>query len=646
MKQNLLMSTNSNMNTNISENSPTKSRMKSRTSTMTPNRNLDKSRSREYRDQRNLIDLSNSPSVRTLRKSDGSLHERLFNQAKELKQKLETKKSEMDENFRKKSVPQIHETSKKIERNQDLFSERLYPYHKLNKLDSDSDISFEYAHVATVRSNPLGISGEFDNEDFRNNIDGIFCDDEEIRNLYGNKPSYVKIYRGIKYPKKEKFTFKPTLSKNTQEIMKNLASSSQERIYKKCLSSSLDEINCNKKIVNEKIAENLNKECAFQKTKKKEIDYFNNPPEIKNNRYANELKKSYTSNYYMMDKIKKEKINQNSINISNNLYQKGINLLKKKEKVIEEKKKIDTEQLKKSNIKHNLNSTGSTNIINNTNNTNLIFFNSNNSTINFVSNNNLCRSASSNFASNNINSNIVILSKTKNLNCSSEDYKTQNYSFNSSNLNSISMTPGDSKFKKMKSENIKFDKSEIMDLHSSFGSSFYDKCKKWKDNKEAKNNKIRDDKSLDELKKCSFSPKILKKNIISNEEKSKNKVIGQNNDYVKRRLNSINKMEQEKNYQSKIFGENVKNLKMKITKPQEFNFSQMVSRKCRENLNNAKILHRTESVKDYREKLSTKIFFNQAVFEIEENMENNQDFAQSKSKNMNINLNVNIMMKK
>ena len=109
--------------------------------------------------------------------------------------------------MRRESIPKIHEVSKKIERKADLFSERLYPYHKLCKVDTDPDNSFEYAHVATVMSNPLGISRDNDNDDFTNNIDNIFCDNEEIKNLYGNKPAYVKIYRGIKHPKKQEFSF-------------------------------------------------------------------------------------------------------------------------------------------------------------------------------------------------------------------------------------------------------------------------------------------------------------------------------------------------------------------------------------------------------------------------------------------------------
>jgi len=206
--------------------SPMKNSKKiSRTPNLTPNRDYDNSRSMTYRSNSNFIDLFNSPNTSTIKKNDNNLHERLYLQAKELKEKIDLKQNEFVEKIKRQSVPKILKISKKIERKQDLFPERLYPYHKLNKLDTEEDNSFEYAHVATVRSNPLGMSKEFDNDDFRNNIDSIFCDDEEIKNLYGNKPSYVKIYRGIKHPKKEKFSFKPTLSKNTCKIIKKLEGS-------------------------------------------------------------------------------------------------------------------------------------------------------------------------------------------------------------------------------------------------------------------------------------------------------------------------------------------------------------------------------------------------------------------------------------
>jgi len=234
----LLMTTMTNSLFNISG-SPNK--LSQRKKLSTPNKDLEKSRSITYRSISNYYDISHCPSISSIRKPDSSLHERLYNQAKEIKEKIDIKQNELLEQIKRKSIPKIHQVSKRIERKQELFPERLYPYHKLFKLDTDEDNSFEYAHVATVRSNPMGISGEFDNDDYRNNLDSIFCDDEEIRNLYGNKPSYVKIYRGIKYHKREKYSFKPNLSKKTYQILNNMENSNSKIPLKKQKSGSIEE---------------------------------------------------------------------------------------------------------------------------------------------------------------------------------------------------------------------------------------------------------------------------------------------------------------------------------------------------------------------------------------------------------------------
>lgn len=977
---NQLMTTMSTSGFNISESSPSKisKKKKSRTPNLTPNRDLDKSRSMTYRSTSNFIDLSHSPSISTIKRTDTNLYERLYNQAKELKEKIDNKKNEFLQQLKKESIPKIHETSKKIERKQDLFPERLYPYHKLNKLDTDEDNSgsFEYAHVATVRSNPLGISGEFDNDDFRNNIDSIFCDDEEIKNLYGNKPSFVKIYRGIKHRKKEQFPFKPMLSKNSDRIVKNLESTYAKEITKKSRSNCFDdktnleeygiasrrrscqEFNINRKSLikeNESIvkvdlekestvnsavaaqfisgnnsnnmrntisampafinsrfnnsnnnlididfiyenecftnnnaqADNNNRNfdnvnldnianrnyynknsnvnnpvnshvnnnnsynfnsnnsylnnnnsvlvsAAYKRDnsanladtgdnnkiignykynnnekqgemncdlnnnnnnnykdnndgkknkadsnnnnlnliKKAAPNYFDNPTEKIKSRYEMELKKSYTSNYYNLNKQKAEKINPKSINISNKLYSQGINFMKKKEKITEEKRKADLEDYKNHSFKPNLNITSSTAFANTNNNTNnLNNYNTSNSSVNFASNNlsgfakknsnnentplknnkidNVNNVNNSNMNSNlieaqsalikakvNINSNnskssafTHATNKTASTNYTKNNPKSSN--FYAKNLNSLNNKPS-SRFNNNNSnfnncnnnnnsnskyvnkfsnnsnnnknnnnfnENVKGrsnnfyaskpirnfnhsceenktpntiinnsvlninsninntnnnfynninnsaivqtpvkDNRSCSSLSRSVNSGFYDRSKKWKDNKEQKAEKQREEKTKEELGKCSFSPKIIPKRKNFFEEKFINKKDLNNNnnnisdfnnsfnmpnksDYVTRMQNSYYKKTQEKNFQSKIFGENAKNLKMKITQPQEFNFSQLVSRKCRENFNKARILHRAESVKNYREKLSTNIFFNEAVFEIEENLD-------------------------
>ncbi len=887
--QNPLMTTMSNSLFNISGSSPSKhSKIKSKTPNLTPNRDFDKSRSIQYRSSNNFMDLSNSASISIIKRCDNTLHERLYNQAKELKEKIDYKKNEYLEHIKRESVPKIHEVSKKIERKQELFPERLYPYHKLNKLDTDEDNSFEYAHVATVRSNPLGISDEFDNDNYRNNIDGIFCDDEEIKNLYGNKPSFVKIYRGIKHPKKEKFSFKPMISKNSNKIiekMENNFSSTQN--LKRCKSNkSIDELYTRKRSIEKKDSlKNLNQENSsnnlyklkhknsdadiiyklqrennrkcnnidFTPLKREEstnscgrksgnivdnrnnnlinIDFiyneernndnnfaennnnininiqnkvknvnasidldnnfeiveggknllveYNNVEEILNNfsknnceikaiinpnkfdnpaqriksRYEMELKKSFPSNYYNIQRNKNEKMNPKSVNISEKLYSQGLNFIKKKEKLTEEKIKSEIEEVKKHTFKPKLNNTNSTSI-NKTNNTsNALNYNSSNSSVNFASNNqsalvnknnkklveskpnNKNSSARKNNNSNNISKYSNITHNTNNTASTQSTKKTTNYNLNNinsvnrnnnnifsdknnrlackntninknlnsnmntnntvnsnndlknntildqtnkisnsllskkiQNFNSLSeqyVTPhqtsainttlnnvNSSLFKtpaenrscyKESSINKKLERNQSCDLTNYMNGSFYNKCQKWKEDKDQKAKKMRDNKSKEELDRCSFSPQIIKKSKNFFEEKFRKKDDMNKNNYITRMLSSQQKKEEDKYFQSKIFGENVFKHKMIITKPREFNFSQLVSRKSKENLNKPKFLHRAESVKNYREKLSTKIFFNQAVFEIEENIidnnndNNNFNNTYSKSNNFKIN---------
>ena len=556
-----------------------------------------------------LKEITKSQHNHNTKKSNNKLYERLHNEAKELKEKNEIKQLIINENLIKKSTPKIDEVSQKIDRKQKLFPERLYPFHKLNKVDTDEDILFEYAHVASVRSNPIGISNEFDNEDLKNNLDNIFCDDEEIKNLYGNKPSCVKIYRGIKYFKQEKFPFHPSLNKNTYKIAENLGSS-KESIFKKCLSSSIDE-NFNKY----RTYKNLNfDEKKILKSKEKKIkilNYFENPNLMENNGNKIEKSNSYSINYNLLKKKNDDhKLNTKSIKISHDIYTKGINMLKRKEILTEDKKKSETVEINKLSFSPNINKimkkkseVNSKSFIFNSNNSSTDFFTNNKKNCN----NNLYRSPSTNF--NSLNNFPSKVKKTRKFNFSSEEYKTfHQSSYETSLINSLNLTP-------RKSKSIINEKEKNCD----FNTSFYEKTKKWKENKEAKNLKLKEKKSYEEFIKCSFSPSIIKKQFNFFNEILE--INSPENLYVTRRLNSIEKQEKNKTYQNKIFIENAKVGKIKITKPQEFNFNQLSSRKCKENSNKAKILHRAESVKNYRDMLNTNFFFKQAIYEIEENIE-------------------------
>ena len=772
MKQNPLLTTMSTSMFNFTDNTSKNLKRKNSTNTRhspSPNRQNDNSRSISMRSS-HLMDLSRSPSASMI-KRDNSLYNRLYNQAKELKEKIETKKNEFIDNMRRESIPKIHEVSKKIERKADLFSERLYPYHKLCKVDTDPDNSFEYAHVATVMSNPLGISRDNDNDDFTNNIDNIFCDNEEIKNLYGNKPAYVKIYRGIKHPKKQEFSFKPTLTKNTNRIIEEMKNASIEMPLRKTTMdnrSNISRNNNNSSIINNNdnsnftneirngnlidlTADNINNNNKFngennykendnsqslnfsnlnefspikkQKNDKKIKNYYNtndnnpykyihklknnggnpensdscnqmniysmnespikerkikqNPVENIKNRFKMELKKSYATNIYGSNPIKKERINQKSINISNKLYNEGLNSLKKKEKINEEKIQEDLMEYKKHSFKPNVSNSNNPqfqktesdngrSINKNKNQENLLLkksstFQNNNKSLFKSTNNNNNPSKSQNKTSqnffrkininnnNNKNNNKNITNQYSNTQISSNrekrDFsnsisnKVTNY--NTKNSNSISNFNSINSSLRPKIEQQNADNSS---LYKTSNGSFYDKCRKWKENKDTKANYLREEKLKDEHKKCSFSPMISKSKKFFEEKLNfkEESPTRSNNEYVNKSKNFLTQKEQEKIIQSKIFGEISKSKKI-ITKPQEPNFSKLVSRKSNNNTNNAKIMHRAESVKNYRDKLSTNIFFKKNVYEVEENIDNKTLFESDKNKNMNINLNVNIM---
>jgi hypothetical protein len=310
----------------ISESSASKlSNSKTRYQSISPNAFFsDNSRSASFKTNSKFnLDLiaPQTLNISTIKKQDQTLHERLHCEAKELKDKLSQKKNEVLQRLMRKSIPKIQKISQQIERKQDLFGERLYPYHKLSKIERNEEdsISFEYAHVATVRSNPIGISGEFDNDDFRNNIDNIFCDDEEIKNLYGNKPSFVKIYRGIKYPKREKYTFKPTISKNTCRILEKMEkgeAASQQ--FKKSVSSLVNDNGRNK--VNKNSYEFF-EDLKLDGNKKFYRESFKNKKKIEiglvKGKSDDAIKYEYTSELGQVDAVNKKNLIRNDPEIKN-----------------------------------------------------------------------------------------------------------------------------------------------------------------------------------------------------------------------------------------------------------------------------------------------------------------------------------------
>lgn len=742
---------------------------------------------------------------------------KLYSQAQDFKLRLEEKRMEVIENLKKKSIPKILNFSKKIQRNANLFPERLYPYHKIaqeDKDNSESDKEYEYAHVATVRSNPLGISGEYENEEFKNNIDNIFHDNEELKILYGNKPEYIKYYRMKKNLKKEKFSFKPEISKrNSKSLEYSMKRSEEKKRNKNSNSNSpkkkINEYNfnsnsnpknifmVNKSNIKNKISEYdekneiylRNKALKFpiEKNSVNEFKEYNEDEENKNNnntltfdkihklnfekenknanpkekagKYNNfEMKNKENSvfvnederkdseivrdnnvwdnhdiNYLNMknDRLDKKqdfflygkKMKDNSLKISDKLYCKGMNLLKRKEKLANQKIIIENEEFTKftfkpnntfkksiksdlenknnslaknrsftsglsrsfanmkllKNEKKHCDLTNNTKIVKNTpydintnkskkkfssdaNKSNNIskYKNHKNSNIDDVNNinNRIKNSNQWQFSNKNTkkifdsaylalinNFNSEFINKINNFsqndystNSSSNQYSNFNKNINNiqntnnlNKLNNLNQSPNNKESYINNTGSINPDKNHNIDINQISdwekikinNTGVYERCKSWKENNKKNKRKMREELEKEESKVCKFSP-ILYKPINDEVDdrfiKSESKFI---NNYIKRRKASLEKIENQKSYERKIFGKSFEKYSKKLTQPEEFNFNHSISRKSKDMKNNAVNLHKPEQIKDIRRELNVSNFFNQSMVEFEDSFYNN-----------------------
>jgi len=127
---------------------------------------------------------------------------------------------------------------------------------------------------------------------------------------------------------------------------------------------------------------------------------------------------------------------------------------------------------------------------------------------------------------------------------------------------------------------------------------------------------------LEENKSFNFSPNLsISKNLILKTDdrfyKSEIKHLESN---IKRRKDTLFKLENKKDYDNKIFylNKSNKNFNKKITYPKEFNFNVSKSRKSLMVNNKANFLHKAENVQDIRKMLNTCNFFNDKIIEIYE----------------------------
>jgi hypothetical protein len=161
----------------------------------------------------------------------------------------------------------------------------------------------------------------------------------------------------------------------------------------------------------------------------------------------------------------------------------------------------------------------------------------------------------------------------------------------------------------------------------------YDRCKRWKENNNISKNKLKEKFEKEESKQCNFAPtirKIINKDIDDRFIRSETKHLDV---YIKRRRNSLEHLEEQKKFEKKIFGKSFEKFSKKVTQLDEFNFSHSKSRKSKDMRNSAINLHKPDTVKDYRRVFNTGNFFNQAIVEFEDNINNKMNWSLNKINN-------------
>jgi len=255
-----------------------------------------------------------------------------------------------------------------------------------------------------------------------------------------------------------------------------------------------------------------------------------------------------------------KKVNEKSIKISNEIYSKGLKLMKKKEKKLEEK--ILTEEIEfdkisfkpdlTKKIQRNTSNDYINNLIlnnnNNNNNISLKFSNSNNHSQNF----NL-----SQISERSKNEKNLLMSNKKSLKSQeSNDLLKNNNNNNYQNYYSNSTTSINlnNRERESKSQNqLKYFNKKI---HKNLG--MYERSLKWKESKENKTRKLRDDTMLEENKSYNFSPNLsISKYInIKTDDRFYKSEIKHIESYIKRRKETLFKEENKKDYENKIFYKN------------------------------------------------------------------------------------------
>lgn len=212
------------------------------------------------------INISNqNNSTTSINKSPSAIGTRLYNRAFDIKDKKERKKLEEQMNFQRQMTPDITSRAKSIQRDPKKFYERLYPYHKINRqcdqdnnrYENSDEFSNSNAYVNHNINLNLNVNSDHqmgsihDTPNFENyendqmpNYSNYPCYDEDI-NMNTETVRLNKIYRKVPDTSlgQLNFEYKPKLDKNSLKIAEKLIPAKERLLAKKKRSKSKDYYN-------------------------------------------------------------------------------------------------------------------------------------------------------------------------------------------------------------------------------------------------------------------------------------------------------------------------------------------------------------------------------------------------------------------
>ena len=143
---------------------------------------------------------------------------RLYQHHLKTQNKLKSKRNQIEFEFKANMRPNITDKAKNIIRNPDLFEERLYPYHKVNSINT----------LRMSKSCKI----------FQ--LEPILDESKNLGELYGDH-SYVNVYRKASNKSFVDYNFKPELNEKSRRIASEMESSKVRLTKKKGKKESADE---------------------------------------------------------------------------------------------------------------------------------------------------------------------------------------------------------------------------------------------------------------------------------------------------------------------------------------------------------------------------------------------------------------------